>query len=183
MENGLAQGIGGIAFLVGVMAFWQKDDLLFRYQMMAFCFIMGIHFTLMGAAVAAIGVIINGIRSFASIKTQSRKVMWFFIALMWLMTLPNITHFFELLTVIGSSVATWALFSKQGIALRSLILFNSFCWVSHNLWLGSIGGSLVESTFIVTNLLTIYRLFHAQERLSQTQNNQFLASNTESSTD
>lgn len=40
-----------------------------------------------------------------------------------------------------------------------------------------------ESTFIVTNLLTIYRLFHAQERLSQTQNNQFLASNTESSTD
>ncbi|WP_256929519.1 YgjV family protein, partial [Vibrio parahaemolyticus] len=83
----------------------------------------------------------------------------------------------------GSSVATWALFSKQGITLRSLILFNSFCWVSHNLWLGSIGGSLVESTFIVTNLLTIYRLFHAQERLSHTQNNQFLASNTESSTD
>ncbi|WP_256929589.1 YgjV family protein, partial [Vibrio parahaemolyticus] len=82
-----------------------------------------------------------------------------------------------------SSVATWALFSKQGITLRSLILFNSFCWVSHNLWLGSIGGSLVESTFIVTNLFTIYRLFHAQERLSQTQNNQFLASNTESSTD
>ncbi|MDW2095467.1 YgjV family protein, partial [Vibrio sp. 1866] len=80
-------------------------------------------------------------------------------------------------------VATWALFSKQGIALRSLILFNSFCWVSHNLWLGSIGGSLVESTFIVTNLLTIYRLFHAQEHISQTQNNQFLASNTESSTD
>lgn len=110
MENGLAQGIGGIAFLVGVMAFWQKDDLRFRYQMMAFCFIMGVHFALLGATVAAIGVVINGIRSFASIKTQSRKVMWFFIALMWLMTLPNITHFFELLTVIGSSVATWALF-------------------------------------------------------------------------
>lgn len=74
----------------GILA---KDDMRFRYQMMAFCFIMGIHFTLMGATVAAIGVIINGIRSFASIKTQSRKVMWFFIALMWLMTLPNITHF------------------------------------------------------------------------------------------
>ncbi|MGR4989970.1 MULTISPECIES: YgjV family protein [Vibrio] len=163
MENWLAQAVGGIAFMVGVMAFWQKDDMRFRYQMMAFCFIMGIHFTLMGATVAAIGVIINGIRSFASIKTQSRKVMWFFIALMWLMTLPNITHFFELLTVIGSSVATWALFSKQGITLRSLILFNSFCWVSHNIWLGSIGGSLVESTFIITNLLTIYRLYQSNK--------------------
>ncbi|POF54371.1 YgjV family protein, partial [Vibrio vulnificus] len=40
-----------------------------------------------------------------------------------------------------------------------------FCWVSHNLWLGSIGGSLVESTFIVTNLFTIYRLF--QQRSAQ----------------
>ncbi|WP_162812503.1 YgjV family protein, partial [Vibrio cholerae] len=27
-----------------------------------------------------------------------------------------------------------------------------------NIWLGSIGGTLVESTFIVTNLMTIYRL-------------------------
>ncbi|EHY0995203.1 YgjV family protein [Vibrio parahaemolyticus] len=169
MENGLAQGIGGIAFMVGVMAFWQKDDLRFRYQMIVFCFIMGVHFVLLGATVAAIGVVINGIRSFASIKTQSRKVMWFFIALMWLMTLPNITHFFELLTVIGSSVATWALFSKQGITLRSLILFNSFCWVSHNIWLGSIGGSLVESTFIITNLLTIYRLYQSSKNNNQTQ--------------
>ncbi|QLK47737.1 YgjV family protein [Vibrio owensii] len=169
MESWLAQSIGGIAFMIGVMAFWQKDDMRFRYQMMAFCFIMGIHFTLMGATVAAIGVIINGIRSFASIKTQSRKVMWFFIALMWLMTLPNITHFFELLTVIGSSVATWALFSKQGITLRSLILFNSFCWVSHNIWLGSIGGSLVESTFIITNLLTIYRLYKSSKNNNQIQ--------------
>ena len=82
MENAIAQGIGGIAFLVGVMAFWQKDDMRFRYQMMMFCLIMGIHFTLMGATVAAIGVMINALRSYASIKTQSRKVMWFFIGLM-----------------------------------------------------------------------------------------------------
>lgn len=163
MDNGLAQGIGGIAFLVGVMAFWQKDDMRFRYQMVAFCFIMGIHFALLGATVAAIGVVINGMRSFASIKTQSRRVMWFFIALMWLMTLPNITHFFEFMTVFGSSVATWALFSKRGVALRCLILFNSLCWVSHNIWLGSIGGTLVESTFIVTNLMTIYRLTQASK--------------------
>ncbi|MDC5819084.1 YgjV family protein [Vibrio europaeus] len=161
MENWLAQIVGGFAFIIGVMAFWQKDDTRFRYQMMVFCLVMGVHFILMGATVAAIGVIINAVRSFASIKTQSRKVMWFFIGLMWLMTLPNITHLFEFMTVVGSSVATWALFSKQGIALRSLILFNSLCWVVHNIWLGSIGGSLIEATFIVTNLITIVRLYRS----------------------
>jgi hypothetical protein len=158
MENWVTQGVGGLAFCIGVMAFWQKDDMRFRYQMMIFCFVMSIHFILMGAMVAAIGVIINAIRSYVSIKTQSRKVMWFFIGLMWVMTLPNITQFFEFITVLGSSVATWALFTKQGVTLRSFILFNSLCWISHNIWLGSIGGSLVEGAFIVTNLVTIYRL-------------------------
>lgn len=164
MESALAQIVGGLAFAIGVCAFWQKQDLRFRYQMVAFCLVMGVHFILMGATVAAIGAIINGVRSFASIKTQSRKVMWFFIALMWLMTLPNITHPFEFMTVVGSSVATWALFSKQGITLRCLILFNSLCWVVHNIWLGSIGGSLVEVTFILTNLVTITRLYLLQKQ-------------------
>lgn len=169
MESVVAQSIGGIAFLIGLMAFWQKDDTRFRYQMMAFCFTIGIHFVLMGAMVAAVGAIINGIRGYVSIKTQSRKVMWLFIVLMWAMTLPNVTHFVELMTVIGSSVATWGLFSRQGITLRFLILFNSFCWATHNIWLGSIGGSLVESCFVLINLLTIYRLYKEKKTGSSLQ--------------
>lgn len=157
----LAQALGGIAFLIGVKAFWQKDDMRFRYHMMVFCGVMALHFALMSAAVAAIGVTINGVRIFASTKTQSRRIMWLFIALMWGMTLPYMSHLMELLTVLGSSVGTWALFSRHGIALRAFILFNSCCWFSHNLWLGSIGGSLVEGTFIITNLVTIYKLFQA----------------------
>ncbi|WP_234494244.1 YgjV family protein [Vibrio maritimus] len=164
MDNLIAQAIGGIAFIFGVMAFWQKDDIRFRYHMTTFCFIMAIHFVLMGATVAAIGVTLNAIRSFISIKTQSRGVMWCFIAVMWGMTVPNVTSMFEVLTVIGSSVGTWALFSKKGITLRCLILFNSLCWATHNIWLGSIGGSLVETTFIITNLITIYRLYIARNQ-------------------
>ncbi|OEE76471.1 hypothetical protein A1OQ_22420, partial [Enterovibrio norvegicus FF-162] len=112
---------------------------------------------------AATGVAINGVRSFASAKTRSRIVMWFFIALMWAMTVSNISHFFELMAVVGSTVATWALFTLNGIVLRSLILFNSSCWLAHNLWLGSIGGTIVESAFIITNILTIYRLYSSQQ--------------------
>ena len=158
----LAQALGGIAFLFGITAFWQKDDTHFRFFMMVFCAFMAFHFTLIEATVAAIGVTINGVRIFASLKTQSRKVMWFFIILMWAMTLPYINHPFEFLTVLGSSVGTWALFSKQGISLRLLILFNSSCWFTHNLWLGSIGGSLIEGTFIVTNVITIYKLYRVR---------------------
>ncbi len=60
-----------------------------------------------------------------SIKTQSRKVMWLFIGLMWCnMTLPNMNHFFEFITVVGSSYATWALFfTTRYHAGGPLILF------------------------------------------------------------
>ena len=154
-----AQVVGGIAFLCGVLAFLQTDDLRFRYGMVGFCFIMAVHFFMMDAIVAAIGVTINGIRAFVSIKTQSRWVMWIFITLLIAMTLPQLSAPIEALTIIGSAAGTWALFSLQGIKMRSVILFNSCCWFTHNLWLGSIGGSLVEGTFIITNLMTIYRMY------------------------
>lgn len=154
----LAQAIGGIAFFIGVLAFLQKEDLHFRYFMVAFCFVMAIHFTMMGAIVGAIGVTVNGIRAFVSTKTRSKYAMWFFIALLIVMTLPKVASPIELLPVIGSAVGTWALFSAQGLKMRTLILFNSSCWFAHNIWIGSIGGSLMEGTFIVTNLVTIYRL-------------------------
>ncbi|WP_047044444.1 YgjV family protein [Vibrio mexicanus] len=159
MENWFAQGVGIAAFLVGVSAFWQKDDMRMRYQMMVFCMVMGAHFLMMGAFVAGIGSLINGARSYVSMRTQSRRIMCFFIGLLLLMMLPNVHHPMELLTVLGSCLGTWALFSKQGIVLRAFILFNAVCWLTHNLWLGSIGGSLVEATFIVTHILTIYRLY------------------------
>ncbi len=61
----IAQLVGGFAFLIGIMAFWQKDDVKFSYQMTGYCFVMALHFFLMGATVAAIGAIINGLRSYA----------------------------------------------------------------------------------------------------------------------
>ncbi|RJX71008.1 YgjV family protein [Vibrio sinensis] len=161
----LAQVIGGIAFIFGILAFLQKEDIRFRYCMVVFCFTMAFHFIMMGAVVGAIGVTINGFRAFASIKTQSKKAMWFFIFLLAVSTLPYVVSPIEVLPIIGSAIGTWALFSASGIKMRSLILFNSCCWFTHNLWVGSIGGTLVEATFIVANSITIYRLYRATQTL------------------
>ncbi|MBO9495124.1 YgjV family protein [Thalassotalea sp. G20_0] len=157
----IAQLVGGFAFLIGIMAFWQKDDVKFRYQMTAFSLVMALHFVLMGATVAAIGAIINSLRSYASVKSQSKILMAMFIVLLVGLTLPNVEQWYEVPTIIGSVIATWALFSTRGIRLRSLILLNSCCWLVHNLLTGSIGGSLIEATFVVTNSITIYKLYKA----------------------
>ncbi|MEZ9147248.1 YgjV family protein [Vibrio sp. 10N.286.52.C3] len=153
-----AQSVGGVAFVCGILAFLQREDLKFRYGMVIFCSIMAVHFFMMDAMVAAVGVSLNAIRAFVSIKTQSRWVMWVCGCSLIAMMVPHVRTPIEILPIIGSVAGTWALFSLKGIKMRSVILFNSCCWFMHNVWLGSIGGSLVEGAFIVTNLMTIYKL-------------------------
>ncbi|OLQ96288.1 YgjV family protein [Vibrio panuliri] len=165
-EWNFAQAIGMVAFAIGATAFLHSDGRRFRLHLMLFQLVLCSHFVMMGALVAAFGCGIRAIRSYASTKTQSTGVMLFFIAMLWIMGLPQLEYSYELLTIFGSSVATWALFKTQGIQMRLLVMFNSFCWVTNNLLLGSIGGSLMELTFIIVNSLTIVRMYRAQRRAS-----------------
>ncbi|WP_194438297.1 YgjV family protein [Vibrio fluminensis] len=163
-EWNLAQAIGMVAFAIGATAFLHSDGRRFRLHLMLFQIVLCSHFIMMGALVAAFGCGISAIRSYASTKTQSTGVMLFFIAMLWIMGLPQLEYSYELLTIFGSSVATWALFKTQGIQMRLLVMFNSFCWVTNNLLLGSIGGTLMELTFIIVNSLTIVRMYRAERR-------------------
>jgi len=167
LEMNVAQGVGLFAFLIGASAFLQKDGRHFRLHLMVFQVVLCSHFILMGAFVAAVGCGVSAMRSYVSTKTKSLPVMWGFIALLWAMGLPQLNYSYELLTLFGASVATYGLFRTQNITMRLLILFNSFCWLTNNLLLGSIGGSLMEATFIIVNLFTITRLVRQQQPSKQ----------------
>ncbi len=120
----------------------------------------------MGAVTAAFGCGISAMRSYASSKTQSGYVMWFFITMLWVLGVPNIHNNYELLTIFGASIATWGLFKTQAVKLRCLMLFNSLCWLTNNLLLGSIGGTLMELTFIAVNLFTISNMIKSEKAAS-----------------
>ena len=154
----MAQLIGVLAFLIGVLAFWQKDDERFRIQMGIYCLVLAGHFALLGASVAAMNAVINGVRNCVSAKKKTRWMMVFFVLMILGLAVPRATVWYEYLTVLGSLATTWALFSIQGIPLRLVMLFSSCCWLVHNLLAGSIGGSMIEATFAVSNSLTIYSM-------------------------
>lgn len=46
----LAQGVGVIAFLIGITTFINRDERRFRLQLAVYSAIIGVHFFLMGAA-------------------------------------------------------------------------------------------------------------------------------------
>ena len=133
--NPLAQSVGLLAFGVGIATFVQRGDQRLRTLLTLYCIVIGVHFFLLGAIAAAYGAWLSGLG------------------------VPNITQPIQWLTVIGTTLGTWALYREQGIRMRFLLLMGTVCWVTHNVVVGSIGGALIEGCFLFVNTHTIYRLW------------------------
>ena len=98
-------------------------------------------------------------RNWVSGYYRGLGVMVLFLALAWLLVIPQIGHPVQILTLIGTTLSTYALFRLNGVAMRLCMLCSTVCWLTHNIWAGSIGGILQESIFFVINSHTIFRLY------------------------
>ena len=157
-----AQGVGLLACLVGATAFMQRQDSKLRLHLTLNGTLMGLHFLLLGSSVAAINCLLCAVRTWVSGYHRTLGVMLLFIALAWGLVLPQLEHPVQLLTLIGTTLSTYALFRLEGLSLRWCMLASSLCWVIHNVWAGSIGGILLEGMFLVINGYTIFSLCRSQ---------------------
>nr|WP_024965794.1 YgjV family protein [Pantoea sp. IMH] len=159
-----AQSVGVLAFLVGITMFFNRSDRRFKQQLSAYSAIIGIHFLMMGAAPAGMSALLNSVRTLVSLRTRSLWVMVIFIALTLFFGLGRVEHLMELLPVGATVISTWALFRTSGLTTRCIMWCSTCCWVIHNFWLGSIGGTLIESSFLVMNGINIIRFRRLQLR-------------------
>ena len=126
--NPLAQSVGLIAFGIGISAFVQKNDHRLRTFLTLYCVVIGCHFFLLGATTAAYAAWLSGLRSFVSTRTRHVGVMCFFLLIVWVLGVPHITQPIQWLTLIGTTLGTWALYREQGIRMRLLMLMGTVCW-------------------------------------------------------
>lgn len=159
-----AQGIGLLAFCVGITMFFSRSDRRFKQQLSAYSAIIGVHFLLMGANSAGSAALLNSVRTQLALRTRSVWVMLAFIILTLSFGLGKAKHLMELLPVIGTVASTWALFRTSGLKTRIIMWFSTCGWVAHNIWLGSIGGTLIESSFLIMNGFNIIRFYRMQQR-------------------
>ncbi|MEC5342759.1 YgjV family protein [Brenneria populi] len=158
-----AQSVGILAFLVGITMFFNRNDRKFKIQLSVYSAVIGCHFFLMGANAAGVSALLNSARTLIAIKTHNIAVMLLFISLTLVFGLANIRHVMELLPILGTVASTWALFRTSGLTTRGIIWCSTACWVAHNIWLGSIGGLMIESSFLLMNGFTIIRFRHMQK--------------------
>ncbi|MCV2359775.1 YgjV family protein [Paucibacter sp. TC2R-5] len=153
-----AQLFGYAAFALGVACFAQTDDRRFKIFMALECLSYALHFSLLGQPTAVASSLVSLGRSVAAIRSHSPWVAVFFIALSLALGAWLQTGWLSLLPIAASCIGTTALFFLKGMQMRLLMLVGTLLWLANNLWVGSIGGSLLEATIAATNIMTLLRL-------------------------
>nr|WP_295079530.1 YgjV family protein [uncultured Roseateles sp.] len=159
---GPAQGLGYLAFVFGMACFAQRDDRRFKQFMALECVAYVGHFWLLGQPTAVASSLVSLGRSAASLRSRSPWVAACFIALSIGLGLWLQSGWLTLLPIAASCIGTTALFFFQGLPMRLLMLMGTLLWLSNNLLVGSIGGSLLEACIAGTNLWTMVRMRHLQ---------------------
>jgi len=124
----------------------------------------------MGAGAAALSARLSSGRTPVSSRTRNIWLMTVFLLVVWGVGLPKVSSAIQWLPLIGTTLGTWGLFREQGIRMRLCMLSGTVCWVTHNFAIGSIGGTLIEASFLLVNSHTIFRLWRQTEAVPLAQN-------------
>lgn len=158
------QFLGILAFILGVVCFYQRNDKTLKIVMLVQNITYMSHFWLLGANVAAISALISTIRTATSIYISSKYVALFFVILGLIFGYIITDSMWQIFPIIASVIGTISLFLLQGIPMRLFMLVGSFCWLINNIFVNSLGGVLLESSVITMNTITIIRLLRQKYR-------------------
>jgi len=153
----LSQILIGIAICIDILSFQFKE----RTKIVT-CFVVSVifisgHFMLLGHWTAAFLGIFSAIRYSASLLTTSKRLMWFFIFIIFVISALSFEGLLSVLGCIATVFTTVAAFCKQDKLLRQLMLIGTMIWFIHNYLAGSPGAVLMEAIFISSNIVGYLR--------------------------
>lgn len=161
-ELNLAQFFGMISFTLGVLCFYQRDDKRLKMMMLLLQLNNVLHFGLLGAWTASLSALIAVGRTGLALRTRSRRLSYLFIVLSVVLGFLVSDRWTDIFPILGTCMGTYALFCLSGIAMRLAFLLGACFWLTNNIIVGSLGGTLLEATLIAVNLNTIRRLYRAR---------------------
>lgn len=164
----LAQLIGLLACMIGALAFIQRQDMKLRSLLCLNGALLSIHFLMLGAVAAAISCLLCAVRTWVSGYYRTQAVMLIFMIASCGLVIPYLEHPMQFLTVLGTTLSTYALFRLDGGPLRLCMLASTVVWLIHNIWAGSWGGILLEGGFFLINsytILTVYGIRINKEKI------------------
>ena len=167
----IAQLVGFVSFALGIYAFYQKDDKKLKVIMMLFSLNHMLHYFLLGSIVSALSAMLATVRTGTAIYVSSTRVAVLFIIIGMASGIYLADSLSDLWSILGMCIGTYAVFVLKGIPMRIAFLIGAMCWLTNNILVGSIGGTLLEATLITVNAVTIFRLIREHRQLVENNDN------------
>jgi hypothetical protein len=162
-----AQVVGYIALALGITAFLQKSDDRLKFFNATQGLVYALHFVLLGNLPASASSLISSLRSFLALRYRS----WLLGATIVIVNVGMGAAFARntagWLPVIGSSIATVAIFTMRGVPFRAVLLSSTLLWLANNIISGSIGGTLLELANATINISTMIRMVRSARAQSR----------------
>ena len=160
-----AQAVGYVALALGITAFLQKSDDRLKFFNAVQGGVYALHFILLGNLPASGSSLISSIRSFLALRYRS---LWLCAAIVVAnagMGVAFARNRAGWLPVIGSCMATVAIFTMKGVRFRCVLLASTLLWLANNIITGSIGGTLLELANASINIWTMIRMVRSSPRV------------------
>ena len=157
-----AQIVGYLALILGVTMFLQKNDQRLKLFNAIQSLVYAVHFVLLGHLPACASSLVSSTRSFLALRYRSIGLGAVMIAANVALGAIFVRDWAGWLPVIGSCIATYAIFSMRGIPFRLVLLASTLLWLANNIATGSIGGTILEVINATINISTIIRLARSQ---------------------
>lgn len=161
----LAQALGFVSFGLGFSVFYQRNDRRLKILMLIFNLNHLLHFLLLGSMVSALSALLSALRTTTAIFVSSKRVAAFFIVISLLSGFWVAEQWHDLWSIAGTVIGTYSVFCLSGIRMRIGFLLGAACWLTNNILVGSIGGTLLEVSLMAMNSMTIYRLYRQQSEI------------------
>lgn len=147
-----AQGIGGVAALLGVVAFQlpRREAMLIVLGLSALTW--AAHFLLLAAPAAAGINLVTALRNFCGIRFRARVLPLAFAGFYVAAAVAGWQSAWDLLPLVAVLAGTLAVFRLEGLAARGGFLTGSLLWVVYNIHVGSLPGVAVMLADAVSNV-------------------------------
>ncbi|WP_162899918.1 YgjV family protein [Halomonas sp. JS92-SW72] len=156
-----SQGIGGVAALLGVLAFQCRQDVRMLVLLSGSCVAWSLHFLMLAQPTAALLNLITAVRNLVGIRYRGAWLAGLFILLYLVSGGMSWQSAWDLLPITAVVSGSVGVFFLQGLSRRGALLLGSLLWVAFNLQAGSIPGVVVMGADALSNALRMYRLRRA----------------------
>ena len=156
----LSQILAGIAFALGVVSFQFKERRSVLLCLFFLTLFNSSHFFLLGRPGPAVLLILIGLRFLTAILSTNRALMYLFLFLSLGAFLLTFTSPLNLLALIAVLLGTYGSFQPDGRTMRIILMLGNALWLIHNLLASTPVATLMEASFLVSNLLGYRRFYH-----------------------